>query len=195
MKVNPFTELADTMEGLLSYLGLPARMVPADPSKGNSLIPAAWAGSHPHEMVDIQVMGRSRGVILSLHPQVGHAFKIKGRTALAVLDLTEVMTIPVKNKTAFIPLDRFPGSDFDITVVTPAEIYAAEVLAVVRGMKIKEIRSVGILDVFDLGADGKALTLHIEFRDPDKTLDALFIKEAEDEVIAVLDKAGYPLRS
>lgn len=194
-KTNPFAELADTMEGLLSYLGLPSRMVPADPLKGNSLIPAAWAGSHPHEMVDIQVMGRSRGVILTLHPQVGRAFKIKGRTALAVLDLTEVITAGVKDKTVFKPLDRFPGSDFDITVVTPAETYAVEVSAVVKGMKMKELRSVGILDVFDLGEEGKALTLHIEFRNPEKTLDAAFIKEAEDKVITVLDKAGFPLRS
>ena len=76
-----------------------------------------------------------------------------------------------------------------------AETYAVEVSAVVKGMKMKELRSVGILDVFDLGEEGKALTLHIEFRNPEKTLDAAFIKEAEDKVITVLDKAGFPLRS
>ena len=194
-KENPFSSLADVMEGLVSFLGLPLRMVPADPSKIHPLVPANWAGTHPHEAVDIQIMGRSRGVILSLHPQVGRAFKIKGRTALAVLDLTDVMTISLKDKTVFKALDRFPGSDFDLTVVTPSNAYAADVSAVIRNMKMKQIRSVGILDVFDLGENGKALTLHIEFRDPEKTLDAGFIKEAEDKVIGVLNRAGFPLRS
>jgi len=69
------------------------------------------------------------------------------------------------------------------------------VLGVVQGMKMKELRSVTVLDVFDMGEKGKALTLHAEFRDAEKTLDAAFIKEAEDRVISVLDKAGYPLRS
>ncbi len=194
-KSNPFIELADLMEGLCSCLNLPFRMVPADPSKKHPLIPAGWAGSHPHEMLDLQVMGRPRGAVLSVHPQISRAFKIKGRSAIAVLDITDVMVKPLKDKTAFKPLDRFPGSVFDLTVVASEKTPVSEVLAVVQGMKMKEFRSVSVLDVFDLGEKGKALTLHVEFRDAEKTLDAAIIKEAEDRVIAVLNKAGYPLRS
>ncbi|MCK5736077.1 MAG: hypothetical protein KAH21_06335, partial [Spirochaetaceae bacterium] len=194
-KSNPFIKLADLMEGLCSSLNLPFRMVPGNPQEVHPLVPAGWPGSHPHEMMDLQVMGRSRGIVLSIHPQISRAFKIKGRTAIAILDITEVMVKPLKDRTAFKPLDRFPGSVFDLTVVTAEKTYASDVLKVVRGMKMKEIRSVSVLDVFDLGEKGKALTLHVEFRDLEKTLDAAFIKEAEDQVIAVLDKAGYPLRS
>ncbi len=194
-KSNPFIDLADLMEGLCSSLNLPFRMVPGNPLKAHPLVPAGWPGSHPHEMMDLQVMGRSRGIVLSVHPQISRAFKIKGRTAIAVLDITEVMVKPLKDRTAFKPLDHFPGSVFDITVVAAEKTAASDVLGVVQGMKMKELRSVSILDVFDLGERGKALTLHAEFRDADKTLDAAFIKEAEDRVITVLDKAGYPLRS
>jgi len=194
-KSNPFIDLADLMEGLCSSLNLPFRMVPGNPLKAHPLVPAGWPGSHPHEMMDLQVMGRSRGIVLSVHPQISRAFKIKGRTAIAVLDITEVMVKPLKDRTAFKPLDHFPGSVFDLTVVAAEKTAASDVLGVVQGMKMKELRSVSILDVFDLGERGKALTLHAEFRDADKTLDAAFIKEAEDRVITVLDKAGYPLRS
>ncbi len=103
---NPIAELADSVEGLLSYIGLPGRLVPADPAKNHPLVPGGWAGSHPHEFLDVQIMGKSRGIVFSVHPQVGRAFKIKGRTAIAVLDLTDVMTIPMKGRTNFKPLDR-----------------------------------------------------------------------------------------
>ena len=194
-KFNPFIELADLMEGLCSCLNLPLRMVPGNPSKAHPMVPQGWAGSHPHEILDLQVMGRSRGAVLSVHPQITRAFKIKGRTAIAVLDITEVMAKPLKDRTTFKALDRFPGSVFDLTVVAAGKTSASDVLGVVQGMKMKELRSVTVLDVFDMGEKGKALTLHAEFRDAEKTLDASFIKEAEDRVIAVLDRAGYPLRS
>ena len=192
---NPFGKLADTVEGLLSYLCLPARIVPADPDKPHPLVPASWAGSHPHEFADVQVMGQSRGIILSIHPQVSRAFKIKGRTAAAVIDLTEVMDRPVKDKTSFQPLDRFPGSEFDLTVVASGKSYASGVIGVVKKLNIKEIRSVLVLDIFALPEGDKAITLRVEFRDPGKTMDAAFLKDAEGRIISALNKAGYPLRT
>ena len=114
---------------------------------------------------------------------------------MAVLDLTDVMGIPVKDRTEFKPLDRFPGSDFDVTVVTPADAHASRIVDVVRNMGVTEIRSVGVLDVFDMGDGRKALTLHVQFRDSRKPLDADFLKETENRIISVLDEAGYPLRN
>jgi phenylalanyl-tRNA synthetase beta chain len=105
------------------------------------------------------------------------------------------MSLPMKDRTTFKPLDRFPGSVFDLTVVTPSNTHASDVIAVVEGMKMKEIRNVGILDVYKLDQQSTALTLHLEFRDTEKTLDAEFIKQTEERVIQVLKKAGYPLRA
>ena len=79
--------------------------------------------------------------------------------------------------------------------VMPSDAYAASAVSVVNGMKMKEIRTTGVKDIFDMGEGHKALTLHVEFRDPGKTLDASFLKEAEDKIIELLDKAGYHLRS
>jgi phenylalanyl-tRNA synthetase beta chain len=192
---NPFIELANTVEALLSCLSLPVKVLPAEPAKEYPLVPRGWAGTHPHEMLELQIMGKSRGVVLTLHPQMAMVFKIKGRTAMAVIDITDLMNLPVKDKTAFKPLDRFPGADFDLTVVVPPGVHAADVVGVVRNLKVKEIRSVGVLDVFPLEGAGRALTLHVDFRDPDKTLDAEFLSTAEAKIVAVLAKAGFPLRS
>ena len=200
LHANPFIPLADTVENLLPYLGLRGKLIPGDPARQHALIPAAWPGTHPHEFLDIVIGKTSEGAVVSIHPQIARAFKLKGKTALAVIDLTNLTDLgvrsgaPAADRAPFIPPDRFPGSDFDLTVVMPSRTHAAEAVEAVRGMGKKEIRSVGVLDVFPLEEDRKALTLHIEFRDSEHTLDADFIKKTEGEIIAVLDGAGYPLR-
>lgn len=200
LHANPFIPLADTVENLLPYLGLRGKLIPGDPARQHPLIPAAWPGTHPHEFLDIVIGKTSEGAVVSIHPQIARAFKLKGKTALAVIDLTNLTDLgvrsgaPAADRAPFIPPDRFPGSDFDLTVVMPSRTHAAEAVEAVRGMGKKEIRSVGVLDVFPLEEDRKALTLHIEFRDSEHTLDADFIKKTEGEIIAVLDGAGYPLR-
>ena len=197
LHANPFIPLADTVENLLPYLGLRGKLIPGDPARQHPLIPAAWPGTHPHEFLDIVIGKTSEGAVISIHPQIARAFKLRGKTALAVIDLTDLggqSGAPAADRAPFIPPDRFPGSDFDLTVVMPSRTHAAEAVETVRGMGKKEIRSVGVLDVFPLEEDRKALTLHIEFRDSEHTLDADFIKKTEGEIIAVLDGAGYPLR-
>ena len=200
LHANPFIPLADTVENLLPYLGLRGNLIPGDPARQHPLIPAAWPGTHPHEFLDIVIGKTSEGAVVSIHPQIARAFKLKGKTALAVIDLTNLTDLggrsgaPAADRAPFIPPDRFPGSDFDLTVVMPSRTHAAEAVEAVRSMGKKEIRSVGVLDVFPLEEDRKALTLHIEFRDSEHTLDADFIKKTEGEIIAVLDGAGYPLR-
>ncbi len=193
-KTNPFIDLSDTVENLLEYLKIPHRLSIANPADPHALVPANWPGSHPHEFLDIQIMNQSCGAILSLHPQVARAMKIKGRSGFAVLDLTDVMAKPQTQKHAFRPLDRFPSAEFDVTVVMPQHSYAEDAVSVVKGQGMKEIRSVGIQDVFELGKEGRAITLHIVFRDDQKTLDPEFLQRAEAAVITALASAGYPLR-
>ena len=197
LNANPFIPLADTVEDLLPYLGLRGRLVPGDPARHHPLIPAAWPGTHPHEFLDIVIGEISEGAVVSIHPQIARAFKLKGKTALALIDLTSISEqpgAPAPERAPFIPPDRFPGSDFDLTVVMPSRTHAAEAVKAVRNMGKREIRSVGVLDVFPLENARKALTLHIELRDSEQTLDADFIKETEGEIIAALDGAGYALR-
>ena len=194
-KVNPFIALADVIEGLCRYVGKFASLVPGDSGGNHALIPVDWPGLHPNELLDVKIGGLGVGTIFSLHSRVGQAFRIKGKTAIAVLDFEALVNLPEKIEYVFSPLDRYPRADFDLTVVVPNAHYGARVLFVVRNLGIKEIRRVGVLDSFDLSDGARALTLRVEFRDSGKTLNPIAVKEAQDRVIAALDAAGYPLRS
>lgn len=193
-KSSPFLELADKMEELMNSLNIPFRMVPGT-NENNPLFPAGWEGLHPYESLDVQIMGRSRGYIGTVHPLVCRNFKIKGQLVIAVLDITDFQNQSMKDKTKYQPLDRFPSSLFDCTVVADAHSPVEDVVAVLKkGMKMKELDWVKVVDVFTMSETQKSITLRTSFKDAEKTLSGEFIREAEDKVIAVLEKGGYPLK-
>jgi len=193
-KDNPFIELANVIEGLCSYVGGIVSLVPGESGKNHALIPADWPGLHPNELLDVKSGELNVGTVFTLHSRVGQAFRIRGKTSIAVLNFDALMEAPEKIDLAFSPLDRYPRADFDLTVVVPNAHYGAKVLFVVRNLGMKEIRRVGVLDSFDLSDGARALTLRVEFRDSEKTLSPIAIEEAQGRVIAALDAAGYPLR-
>jgi len=191
---NLFVELANVIEGLCRYVGRIASLVPGEPGRNRALIPAGWPGLHPKELLDVNSGEINVGTVFTLHSRVGQAFRIRGKTSIAVLNFDALMELPEKIEFAFSPLDRYPRADFDLTVVVPNAHYGAKVLFVVRNLGMKEIREVGVLDSFDLGDGVRALTLRVEFRDSEKTLSPIALEEAQSRVIAALDAAGYPLR-
>ncbi len=193
-KDSPFMDLQNVMQPLMNYLNLNAQFTPADEKFPNSLIPADWPGVHPNEFLNIRVMGKNCGFINTVHPVMARQFKIKGNVAVAVFDITDFMDREIKDKTRYQPLPKFPSSDFDCTVVADAHTPAGDILAVMRKLKIKEAESVKIVDIFKMSEEQKAVTLRTTFLDREKTLTPEFLRQAEDRVVATLEKGGFPLK-
>ena len=59
---------------------------------------------------------------------------------------------------------------------------------------MKELVDYRIVDVYPLSEEQKTVTIRSWFLDREKTLAHDFLREAEDKIVAVLDKAGYPLK-
>jgi len=192
-KKSPFMEVADILEGLMNTLSLAFKMVPGTNDR-NTLYPSDWPGIHPYETMDIQVMGRSMGYIGTVHPLVCRNFKIKGNLVIAVLDLTDFQDHRMKDKTKYQPLDRFPSSQFDCTVVASAHTQAEDILSILKNLKMKELDWVKVADVFVMSEEQKSVTLRMSFKDSEKTLTGDSIKEAEDRVIKALADGGFPLK-
>jgi len=190
---SPFMGVADVLEAMMNSLSLSFRMVPGTNDR-NNLYPADWPGIHPYETMDIQVMGRSMGFICTVHPLVCRNFKIKGNLVIAVLDLTDFQDHRMKDKTKYQPLDRFPSSQFDCTVVADAQTQVEEVVGILKSLKMKELDWVKVADVFVMSEEQKSVTLRMSFKDSEKTLTGDFIKEAEDRVIRALEEGGFPLK-
>ena len=189
-----FVELENTVEKLLSALNISYAFTPRNEKFKNTVIPQEWTGLHPHEFMNIQIMGKYIGAMSTIHPIVLKNFKMKGFLSLAVIDITDLEARELKDKTKYSPIPKFPTSSCDFTVVMDKNLPAAAVISALSTLKVKEIKSKAIVDVFVMNETQKAVSLRTIFEDPEKTLSPEVIKELEGKIVQTLEKAGFPLR-
>ena len=190
-----FLEARNTIENTMNGAKIPYQIHKPNPKFHTPLLPTNWCGIHPAEQLDIKVMGRVAGTIFTVHPIILRNFKIKGNLVLAVLDVTDVEGRPLKDKTKYTPLSKFPSSTFDCTVEADLKTPVVNVINAARKLRVKEITSVKVVDVFyPKDRDKKGVTIRAVFHDTDKTLTGDFIKQTEDKLLATLNKEGFPLK-
>lgn len=192
---SPFMDLMNVLEPLMDFLNLSVRFEPMNEKFPNPLVPADWQGLHPNEYVNIKVMGKNCGFVNTVHPAITRQLKIKGNLSLAVFDITDFMDRELKDKTTYQALPKFPGSDFDCTVVAGAQVPVSEILLIMKRIKVKEVESVKVVDVFKMNEGEKAVTLRTRFLDREKTLTPEVLKDAEEKVVNTLAAGGFPLKS
>ncbi len=190
-----FVELENVVEKLLNFLNISYTFSPKNEKFPNPVLPYDWAGTHPHEFINIQIMGKFTGAINTIHPLVLKNFKMKGHLSLAVIDVSEIESKEMKDKTKYRPISKFPSSSSDFTVVMNKDLPAASVITALGSLKDREIKSKSIVDIFAMNEEQKAVSIRTIFEDPDKTLSADTIKDLEKKIVQVLEKAGFPLRS
>jgi len=193
-KKSSFCPLASGMERVLANLDAPYEFVRPDPKFPSPVIPKNWPGVHPFEVLDIKIMGKIHGSILSVHPFILRSFKIKGNLSIALLDLSVLEARAPKDKTKYQALAKYPGSSFDCTLVMHNLRSVDEIFSVTKALRIKEITAVKVADIFELEQDKKAVTVRFEFLDREKTLSGDFLKMLEQKIIQSFEKAGLPLK-
>jgi phenylalanyl-tRNA synthetase beta chain len=192
---SPFMDLVNTVESMMRSLSLPADMMEHNEKIRNTLVPSDWRGLHPFELYHLRVMGKVKGFITSVHPQMLRAFKLKGHLALAIIDLTDVERIELKDKTKYHPLPKYQSATFDWTVMVDNNHPVAQVLRAVKKANIKEMVDLKVLDVYQISDQERAVTLHAKFMDKNQTLKGDFIADAERRLVEISASAGYPLKS
>lgn len=190
---NPFLEMSNVITNLLSSLNLSFEFTERNPKFPNPLVPTEWLGNHPFEFLNIKVMGKNCGALFSVHPLILRHLKLKGHLTMALFDLSLFENYSAKDKTKYKPLSKFPGSTFDWTVVMPSETAASEVLSAAKKVKLKELQSVQILDIFP-NENLKFVTLRAVLLDETTTLTSEFLKQAEMALIDATTKAGFNLK-
>ncbi len=190
-----FVELESAVEKLLSALNVSFNFAEANEKFPSTVLPKGWAGIHPHEFVNLQIMGKFTGALLTVHPLVLKNYKMKGHLSLAVIDITDLESREQKDKTKYQPIPKFPSSSFDVTVVMEKTAAAAGAVTALNALKVKEVKSKSIVSVFMIDDLKKAVTVRTVFEDSEKTLTPETIKTLEQNVIQTLEKAGFYLRS
>ena len=190
---NPYVDMVNVMTNLLSSLNVTPEFVERNVKFENPLVPTAWIGNHPYEFQNIRVMGKFAGAVLSVHPLVLRNLKIKGHVTIALFDLSMFENFSAKDKTKYKPLNKFPNSTFDWTIIAGPETLASEVLNACKKVKLKELKDVQILDVFT-NENKKFITVRATLADEAQTLTSEFLKQAEVALIDATSKAGFNLK-
>lgn len=192
---NRFLDALNSAEKLFNYIGVPAQIKAADPTFDNPCLPRDWSGRHPHEVKDIMIMGKSSGAIVTLHPLLAKNYKIKGNLTLLLVNFADIESRELKKKTSYKALPRYPESVFDFTVLAEADQEAADVLAAAKTYRSKMLKDMKLVYIFGMESGQKAVTLRARFMDEEKTLSGEFLEQAQNELILLMKKAGFPLKT
>ena len=190
---NPYVDMINVVNNLLSSLNLSAEFNERNAKFSNPLVPTEWIGNHPFEFQNIRVMGKFVGAVFSVHPMVLRALKVKGHVCICLFDLSMFENFSAKDKTKYKPLSKFPSSTFDWTVVAAPETLASEVLGACKKVKLKELKEVQILDIFS-NENKKFVTIRATLADEAQTLTSELLKQAETALIDATSKAGFNLK-
>lgn len=190
---STFIEMTNVVTNLLASLNLSAEFVERNAKFANSLVPVEWIGNHPFEYTNIRVMGKFAGAIFTVHPLVMRNLKIKGHLTVCLFDLSLFENFSAKDKTKYKPLSKFPSSTFDWTVVVPGDKQVLEAVNSAKKVKLKELQSVQVLDIFP-NENQKFVTLRAILADESGTLSSELLKQAESALVDATSKAGFNLR-
>lgn len=203
---HPLLALRNICEKLPALLGGAGTWRPEFPSTQN-LVAESWAGLHPEQRVGFFPTDPEcpmQAVLFTVHPSLLGTWKLRGELALACFDfgsLSEAEAFRPAERLSFREPSRFPVAEFDCTVVLKPRVLASEAVGALQagfGPTDPEsgfLKTVYVRNVFQApGSLDRWLTLQCVFAREKATLESAELKLLEDRAVAVLERAGFPLK-
>jgi len=177
----PFYEVSAAVVGLLEKLGYDCELKSKDKLKEKLI--------HPGRQARVYVNGKNIARVVEINPAIQVSLGIDERTALAELNLTELLKLEeVENN--YQSLAQYPEVLRDVAFVVDRKVQHDEIVKVLE--KVDElVRGVELFDVFvggKVGGNKKSLAYHISYRSDDKTLASSDIDKIHEKLIKQLEK-------
>ncbi len=152
---------------------------------------------HPGKSCAFYQDDRLLGTLGELHPEVLHNFDLGQSAVLCDLDVEAL--IELSNDTVkFKPLSRFPDVQRDSAFLVDAGISAQQALAVLGQVKLKDLESIELFDVYSgegVPAGKKSLAIRACYRALDRTLTDDLIQNLHGKLIKAMERElGAELR-
>ncbi len=144
--------------------------------------------AHPGRAGVIHIQNTCCGRVFELHPELKDAFKLPGRAAVVLLNVTALFALPTATTLAA-PLSQFPAVTYDVTFSVQHSNAVAALLEKARKASAL-LSGIAVADLYD--GKGTApgsynLTVRCTYRAEDRTLTE---DEAKKEHAAVLSALG-----
>lgn len=127
---------------------------------------------HPGKCCTVLAGGKPLGSLGEIHPDVQENFGLSQPVYYLELDFNRLIGLDSERAEVQAP-SRYPDVARDIAMLLADEIPAVQVLDCVRGLRLKEIESVAIFDLYKgehVPAGQKSLAIRVRYRSPERTL-------------------------
>ncbi len=151
---------------------------------------------HPNKTVDIIVAEEKVGMLGEINPIVQMNFEIKNPVGYFELNLAQLVHLG-KPEVHYVPTPKFPGLDFDISVIVNEKTEVAEIEKIIQLAEPEIINEIALFDVFTGGVieqGKKALAFHILLQSPHRTLTDQEMEHVQKRIFENLTKHGGQIR-
>ena len=165
--------------------------------------PVTWQAAHdepyyhPGKSCALYLGERLIGTVGELHPEVLFNFDLGASAILCDLDVEALFELGCE-KVQFKPLSRYPDVQRDSAFLVDAEVSAQEVFAVLDSVRIKDLESIALFDVYageGIPPGKKSLAIRACYRALDRTLTDEQIQNMHGKLIKAMEKQlGAELR-
>lgn len=150
--------------------------------------------SHPSKCAVVKYRGKEIAVIYEIHPQILKTPK----TVCAAFEINFTRLVAAGQTEHFYkPIPRFPGIEIDISVLAPKNIETRQIFELIKRADNVLIANISLIDIFSgksLGEDKKSFTFRVLLQSPDRTLTDAEMKQIQEKIFALLQKAGFSIR-
>lgn len=152
---------------------------------------------HPGKACRIYSGSTVIGTLGEIHPAVQARFELERPVYCFELDFEALVRLSGKRK-PIVPPSRYPDSARDVALLTPLELPAEQLLACVKGLRLKELESVDIFDLYQgdkLPVGHKSIALRLKYRSSERTLTDDEVSVLHQKVVDTLvKKVGVTVR-
>lgn len=137
------------------------------------------------------------GYLGEIHPQVLDNYEIGTKAYVAVLNVEMLMRL-AKLDVKYKPLPKYPASERDIAMLVKADVFVADIEAVIRRSAGKILENVNLFDVYQgkqIEEGYKSVAYAIRFRASDRTLTEEEVSTSMNKILKGLEETvGAKLR-
>ncbi len=137
---------------------------------------------HPKNTAKIMLDGTNIGILNTLHPSNLNKIAKNAAVVCAEIDMDVLCTAKGADLSFRAP-GKFPGIDYDLSLVLPEGVRYEQLTDCWEKMKIAELKDVSVIDVYDAGLV-KSITLRFAFGSDERSLTS---EEVQAHIDAIMD--------
>lgn len=152
--------------------------------------------SHPSKCAIVKYRGKEIAVVYENHPQVLKNYGITSACAGFEINFTRLVSAE-RAEPNYNPLPRFPGIEIDISVLADKKTETRQIFDLIKRAGSELIANISPVDIFSgksLGGNKKSFTFRVLLQSPDRTLTDSEMKQIQEKIFELLQKAGFSIR-